>query len=60
MSAEARALVPWHAKLFDAEAVDLARRRLDAYQFDVDAVLRDRTGSPPDWVARQVSDHESP
>jgi hypothetical protein len=49
MTVEAIALLPWYAELFDEHDTVLARRRLDAYGFDVDDFLIRRTQSPPSW-----------
>lgn len=49
MTAEALAVLPWYAPLFEEEVVTRARRRLADYSFDVDAYIAQRTAEPPPW-----------
>lgn len=49
MTAEAVALLPWYEQLFDDQDRQLARRRLEAYGFDVDRFLAAKSQSPPAW-----------
>lgn len=49
MTVEAMALLPWYAGLFDDDDRELARRRLDAYRFDVNGFLARCTQAPPSW-----------
>lgn len=49
MTVEAIALLPWYEELFDDRDRELARRRLDAYRFDVEDFLARMTQSPPAW-----------
>jgi hypothetical protein len=49
MSCEAHVLLPWYRDLFTNEQVAIARRRLIAHHFDVDAFLDRAVASPPSW-----------
>ena len=49
MTAEALAILPWYAPLFEPEVVARARRRLADHGFDVDRFIADRTANPPTW-----------
>lgn len=49
MTVEAIALLPWYEELFDDHDREMARRRLEAYRFDVDGFLTRRMQSSPSW-----------
>lgn len=51
MTVEALSLLPWYGELFDDQDSALARRRLEAHGFDVEAFLRRRTAVEPSWVS---------
>lgn len=49
MTVEALALLPWHEELFDEHDREVARHRLDTYEFDVDGFVASRIQTPPSW-----------
>lgn len=48
MSVEAFVLLPWYEVLFDDNERQVARTRLEAHRFNVDAFLRGLP-APPTW-----------
>jgi hypothetical protein len=49
LSVEAYALLPWYAGLFEEHHLSTARRRLEAYSFDVNSFLDAARRDPPQW-----------
>jgi hypothetical protein len=50
MSVEANVLLPWFEELFSREEQANARRKLEAYGFDIEGYLATQRLNPPHWA----------